>query len=94
MAVKMRLRRMGKKKQPLYRVVVAEARCPRDGRFIETLGQYNPRTSPVTINIKEEKAIYWLTKGAQPTETVMSLLKKAGIWDKFQVSREENKKDN
>jgi len=91
MAVKMRLKRMGKKKQPFYRIVVADARCPRDGRTIETLGQYNPRTSPSTINIKEEQALYWLSKGVQPTDTVRGLLKKTGIWDKFQESTNSNK---
>ena len=92
MAVKMRLRRMGKKKQPLYRVVVADARCPRDGRFIETLGQYNPRTSPSTVNLKEEEALGWLLKGAQPTDTVKGLLKKTGVWDKFLEARDTEKK--
>lgn len=88
----MRLRRMGKKKQPVYRVVVAEAIYPRDGRFIETLGQYDPRQNPSLINIEEEKAVNWLLKGAQPTETVKSLLKKTGIWEKFQENRKSNKK--
>ena len=81
MAVKMRLRRMGKKKAPTYRVVVADSRSPRDGRFIEEIGHYNPRTEPVEIVINEEKAKVWLKNGAQPTETVKALLKKSGIID-------------
>lgn len=81
--VRLRLRRMGKKKQPSYRLVAADKRSPRDGRFIEILGHYNPRTEPVVINFKEEKVIDWLRKGAMPSETVIRLLKKAGIWQKF-----------
>ena len=79
MAVKIRLRRMGAKKAPFYRVVVADSRYPRDGRFIEEIGYYNPLTNPVDIKIDSEKANKWLSNGAQPTETVKSLLKKAGI---------------
>ena len=81
MAVKMRLRRMGAKKAPTYRVIVADSRSPRDGRFIEELGYYNPRTEPVEIKIDAERAKIWLKNGAQPTETVKSLLKKSGIVD-------------
>ena len=81
MAVKMRLRRMGAKKAPTYRVIVADSRSPRDGRFIEEIGHYNPRTEPVEIVINEERAKIWLKNGAQPTETVKSLLKKSGIVD-------------
>ena len=79
MAVKIRLRRMGAKKAPFYRVVVADSRYPRDGRFIEEIGYYNPLTNPVEIKIDSEKANKWISNGAQPTETVKSLLKKAGI---------------
>ena len=79
MAVKMRLRRMGQKKAPFYRVVVADSRSPRDGRFIEEIGYYNPMTNPAEIKIDAEKAKTWLTNGAQPTETVKSLLKKSEI---------------
>ncbi len=79
MAVKIRLRRMGQKKAPFYRVVVADSRYPRDGRFIEEIGYYNPLTSPAEIKINAEKASAWLEKGAQPTETVKSLLKKSDI---------------
>ncbi len=79
MAVKIRLRRMGKKKAPFYRVIVADARAPRDGRFIEEIGTYDPLTDPSTIKINEELAKKWLNNGAQPTETVAKLLKIAGI---------------
>ena len=79
MAVKMRLKRIGAKKQPSYRVVIADCRSPRDGRFIEQIGFYNPLTNPVDIRIDAEKAQKWLACGAQPTETVKSLLKKAEI---------------
>lgn len=79
MAVKIRLKRMGAKKSPFYRIVVADSRFPRDGRFIEEIGYYNPLTDPVTLNIDEEKALQWLQNGAQPSDTVRSLLDKAGI---------------
>ena len=79
MAVKMRLKRIGAKKQPSYRVVIADSRSTRDGRFIEQIGFYNPLTNPVDIRIDAEKAQKWLACGAQPTETVKSLLKKAEI---------------
>ncbi len=79
--VKMRLRRMGAKKAPFYRVVIADSRYPRDGRFIEEIGYYNPCTEPAEVKIDAEKAKAWLVKGAQPTETVKSLLKKSGIVD-------------
>ena len=79
--VKMRLTRMGAKKAPFYRVVVADSRYPRDGRFIEEIGYYNPLTEPAEIKIDAEKAKKWLSNGAQPTETVKSLLKKSGIVD-------------
>ncbi len=82
MAVKMRLRRMGAKKAPFYRVIVADSRSPRDGRFIEEVGYYNPLTEPAEIKIDAEKAKKWIANGAQPTETVKSLLKKSGIVDR------------
>ena len=81
MAVKMRLRRMGKKKAPTYRVIIADSRSPRDGRFIEEIGSYNPGTEPATVSIDAEKAKKWIANGAVPTETVRSLLKKSGIID-------------
>jgi len=74
LAVKLRLRKMGKKKQPVYKVVAADSRSPRDGKFIEAIGLYNPKTDPATINIKEDRALYWLIVGAQPTDTVKNLL--------------------
>ena len=76
MAVKIRLRRMGAKKAPFYRVVVADSRYPRDGRFIEEIGYYNPMTNPATVKIDMEKADKWISNGAQPTDTVKALLKK------------------
>ncbi len=79
MAVKIRLRRMGKKKNPFYRIVVADARSPRDGRFIEEIGYYDPTKNPSVIKVDEEAAKKWLANGAQPTETVGKLLKIAGI---------------
>ena len=81
MAVRMRLRRIGAKKAPFYRVIVADSRSPRDGRFIEEIGYYNPLTEPAEIKIDAEKAKKWIANGAQPTETVKSLLKKSGIVD-------------
>ena len=79
MAVKIRLRRMGQKKAPIYRIIVADSKSPRDGRFIEEIGTYNPNTDPSTFNVNEESAKKWLANGAQPTETVAKLLKIAGI---------------
>lgn len=79
MAVKIRLKRMGAKKTPFYRVVVADSRSPRDGRFIEEIGYYNPVTQPAIVKIDEEKAVDWILKGAQPTDTVRNLFSKAGI---------------
>ncbi len=79
MAVKIRLRRMGQKKAPLYRVIVADSRAPRDGRFIEEIGTYDPSTDPSTFNVDEEAAKKWLANGAQPTEVVGKLFKVAGI---------------
>ena len=79
MAVKIRLRRMGAKKAPFYRIVVADSRYPRDGRFIEEIGYYNPLEEPAVVKIDVEKAQKWIANGAQPTDTVKDLLKKAGI---------------
>lgn len=83
MAVKIRLTRMGAKKNPFYRIVVADSRSPRDGRFIEILGNYDSTKEPAVINVDEEKAINWMSKGAQPTDTVRSLFSKKGIMAKF-----------
>ncbi len=87
MAVKIRLKRVGKKKAPSYRVVVADARSPRDGRIIENLGWYNPLVEPSAIQIDAERALRWLNVGAQPTDSVTSLLKRAGIMDRFEQSK-------
>lgn len=81
MAVKIRLRRMGAKKAPFYRIVVADSRYPRDGRFIEEIGYYNPMTEPSTVKIDADKAKQWIANGAQPTDTVKGLLKKNGVID-------------
>jgi len=91
MAVKIRLKRMGAKKKPFYRIVVADSRSPRDGRFIEEIGYYNPVAQPAEIKINEEKAIKWLLTGAQPTDTARSLLSKAGILKKVHEIKYENK---
>jgi small subunit ribosomal protein S16 len=82
-AVKLRLMRMGKKKQPTYRLVAADARSPRNGRFIEILGFYDPRAEPSTIRVDNDKAVHWLREGAQPTERVEKLLKISGAWSEF-----------
>jgi small subunit ribosomal protein S16 len=82
-AVRIRLRRIGKKKQPQYRLVAAEAAHPRDGRFIEVLGQYNPRVDPPAVSVNAERALYWLQHGAQPTDTAKSLLVRTGVWEQF-----------
>lgn len=86
-AVKLRLMRMGKKKQPTYRIVVADARSPRDGKFIEILGTYNPRHEPSELTVDNEKAVAWLQNGAQPTERVEKLLKVSGAWDDYQAAK-------
>jgi small subunit ribosomal protein S16 len=83
MAVKIRLKRTGMKKAPSYRVVVADARSPRDGRIIENIGWYNPRVEPSAIHIDEEKALGWLKNGAQPTDSVNSLFRRTGILERF-----------
>ena len=87
MAVKIRLMRMGKKKQPTYRVVVADGRSPRDGRFIEVIGRYDPRQEPSIVEIDNEKALGWLQKGAQPTDPVRKLLEISGAWSQFKVAK-------
>jgi small subunit ribosomal protein S16 len=81
--VKIRLMRLGATKRPFYRVVVADSRSPRDGRFIENIGKYHPLSEPSLIDIDEERAMYWLTRGAQPTEQVEQLLRRQGVWDRF-----------
>ena len=83
--VKIRLMRMGATKRPFYRVVVADSRSPRDGRIIETIGRYHPLEEPSLVEIDEDRALYWLSQGAQPTEQVQSLLKVRGIWDRFRA---------
>ncbi len=85
MAVKIRLARGGAKKKPYYQVVVADERFPRDGRFIEALGQYDPSQDQPLLNLKEESTLSWLGKGAQPTDTVRRLLRDAGVWAKFKA---------
>ena len=87
MSVKIRLMRVGKKKQPTYRVVVADGRSPRDGRNIETIGQYRPREEPSFVDVDGEKALDWLRKGAQPTESARKILAVAGVWDTFVKER-------
>ncbi|AHL71389.1 30S ribosomal protein S16 [Bacillus safensis] len=83
MAVKIRLKRMGAKKSPFYRIVVADSRSPRDGRFIETVGTYNPVVSPAEVKINEELALKWLQNGAKPSDTVRNLFSSQGILEKF-----------
>ncbi len=87
MAVKIRLKRMGAKKQPFYRIVVADSRSPRDGRIIEQIGTYNPLTEPATLDIKEELALQWLANGAQPSDTVRNLFSTKGIMTKYHESK-------
>lgn len=83
MAVKLRLKRMGAKKKPYYRIVAADSRSPRDGRFIEAIGTYNPLTQPAEIKVDETKALKWLSTGAKPSDTVRDLFSKAGVMTKF-----------
>ena len=87
MAVKIRLNRMGAKKNPFYHIVVADSRAPRDGRFIEILGNYDSTKEPAIVKIDEEKALEWMNKGAQPTDTVRSLFSKQGIMAKFDAAK-------
>ncbi|MGX4593854.1 30S ribosomal protein S16 [Leuconostoc sp. JNUCC 76] len=91
MAVKIRLKRMGAKKRPFYRVVIADSRSPRDGRFIETVGTYNPISQPAEIKLDEEKILSWLGNGAQPSDTVRNLLSNAGILAKYNDSKSGKK---
>ena len=91
MAVKLRLKRMGSKQKPFYRIVAADSRSPRDGRFIETVGTYNPVKKPAEVKVDEELAIKWLKNGAQPTDTVRSILSKEGIMAKYADSKKEGK---
>ena len=88
MAVKLRLKRMGAKQRPFYRVVAADSRSPRDGRFIETVGTYDPIKKEDNIKMDEEKVLTWLKNGAQPTDTVKNILTQAGIWTKFKSNKE------
>ena len=89
MAVKLRLRRMGAKQRPFYRIVVADSRSPRDGRFIEVVGTYQPFYKENNINVDEEKAMKWLNDGAIPTDTVKNILQKSGVWAKFKNKKSE-----
>jgi small subunit ribosomal protein S16 len=83
MAVRIRLSRHGKKKAPFYRLVVADSRSPRDGRFIEMIGTYNPMTDPADVRVDEARALHWLEVGATPSDTARALLRKAGVWGRF-----------
>jgi small subunit ribosomal protein S16 len=85
--VRLRLQRVGRKKQPSYRIVAADSRAPRDGKFLEIIGHYNPLTDPATVKIHEDKALKWLKNGAQPTETVENLLSRLGILEKFKAEK-------
>ncbi len=85
--VKLRLRRIGKKKYPVYKLVVADGRSPRDGRYIEALGNYDPKGTPTLLDFKEERVYYWLRKGAQPTNTVRSLLRRNGAWLRWSLMK-------
>ena len=87
MSVKIRLKRMGSKKRPFYRIVVADSRSPRDGRYIETVGTYNPLTDPETVTLKEEKVMNWLNNGAQPSDTVRNILSRNGVMKKFHEAK-------
>jgi small subunit ribosomal protein S16 len=88
MAVRIRLARHGKKKAPFYRLVVADSHSPRDGRFIELLGTYNPMTDPADVKVNEDRALHWLTKGAIPSDTARALLRKAGVLDRFSAAKQ------
>ncbi len=91
MAVKLRLKRMGSKQKPFYRIVAADSRSPRDGRFIETVGTYNPIVKENNVTVDEEKVAKWINNGAQPTDTVKSLLTKNGVWSKIKNNKKEGK---
>jgi small subunit ribosomal protein S16 len=85
--VKIRLMRMGATKRPFFRVVVADSRSPRDGRFIENIGKYHPMEDPSLVEIDEDRALYWLSQGAQPTEQARNLLRIVGVWERFEASK-------
>ncbi|WP_283617983.1 30S ribosomal protein S16 [Ligilactobacillus hohenheimensis] len=87
MSVKIRLKRMGSKKRPFYRIVVADSRSPRDGRFIESVGTYNPLTEPETVTLEEDQIMSWLNNGAQPSATVKNILSRQGIMKKFHEAK-------
>ena len=87
MSVRIRLTRIGKKKEPHYRVIVADQRSPRDGKFIEIIGKYKPLDDPSLIEIDEDRALDWLRKGAQPSDSVANLLRKVGVWERFQTEK-------
>jgi small subunit ribosomal protein S16 len=87
MATRIRLNRQGAKKQPFYRLVVADSRSPRDGRFIEILGYYNPTTDPAVINVDEERTVHWLLTGAKPSDTARALLKRSGVLEKYEEAK-------
>ena len=91
MSVKIRLKRMGSKKRPFYRIVVADSRSPRDGRFIETVGTYNPLTQPEQVTLKEEAIMGWLNNGAQPSDTVRNILSKEGVMKQFHEAKYSKK---
>jgi small subunit ribosomal protein S16 len=91
MSVRIRLKRLGAKKRPFYRVVVADQRSPRDGRFIENIGRYQPMDDPSVIEIVEERALHWLRVGAQPSNTVRVLMTKVGIWERFTSEKKDAK---
>jgi small subunit ribosomal protein S16 len=91
MSVRIRLKRLGAKKRPFYRVVVADQRSPRDGRFIENIGRYQPMDDPSVIEIDEERALHWLRVGAQPSNTVRVLMTKVGIWERFTSEKKDAK---
>ena len=88
--LRIKLRRVGAKKKPSYRIVVADIRAPRDGAFVEIIGHYDPLTDPETVVIKEDKAVYWLRQGAKPTDTAARLLTKAGIMENFKLVKEKS----
>lgn len=91
MSVRIRLKRMGSKKRPFYRIVVADSRSPRDGRFIATVGTYNPLTNPATVTLKEEEVMQWLNNGAQPSDTVRNILSREGVMKKFHEAKYSKK---
>lgn len=89
MSVKLRLQRMGKKKQPIYKIVAVDSRVKRDGRFIDAIGLYNPSTNPMTITLREDRVFHWLERGAQPTDTVKNLLSRKGVWLKWGLKKKK-----